>query len=209
MKTKSFFLVFTLMFSLAAASQENQTADQGLLSGDYSFLNTSPQFGMQMGTSFATGFGGTGFFSQSFAPYLQFRPGQNFAITVGSTLSTGSFAGGNPFLGAQGNTMSNRMYSTTLYALGAYQVNSRLVVTGAAWTERNNLNQTMFQPQMNPQAFNLNAHGMMIGMDYRITENLSVGAEVRMSQGGSFHNPFMHQQSSFQQRSPMHRNYPW
>lgn len=209
MKTKSIFTLFTLMISLVVMSQENQQENRGLLSDDYSFMNTSPQFGMQMGTSFATGFGGAGFFSQSFAPHLQFRPGQNLAITVGTVFSTGSFAGGNPFVGAQGEMMPDRMFSNTIYALGAYQLNPRVVITGGAWTERNNLNQMMFQPEMNPQAFNRNAHGMMIGVDYRITENFSFGAEVRMSQGGGYHNPFMYQQGPFQRRSMMHHNHPW
>jgi hypothetical protein len=49
----------------------------------------------------------------------------------------------------------------------------------------------MFGPQMNPQAFNLNAGGMMIGMDYRISERFSFGAEINVSRGYNPFNPYM------------------
>ncbi|TVQ12851.1 MAG: hypothetical protein EA361_10445 [Bacteroidetes bacterium] len=206
MKAKILFVAVLLFSSALLAAQSSDSSDSGLLSGDYSVLNSQPDFGMQFGTSFTSGFGGGSLFSQSFAPHMKFRPGQNFSLVVGSVFSTGSFGGSSPF-GFQGEAGTpDRMYSTTVYALGAYQVNSRLVITGGAWAERNNMDM-MFAPAMNPQAFDINPRGMMMGMEYKITENLRFGAEINVSQGYTPFNPYM-QQRSFQS-SPFHRRNPW
>ncbi len=206
MKAKILFITALLISSSCMYGQNQGSSDSGLLSGDYSFLNSRPDFGMQVGTSFSTGFGGGSLFTQSFAPHMQFRPGQNFSMVVGSVFSTGTFGGATPFA-LQGDAgMPDRMYSTTVYALGAYQVSPRLVITGGAWAERNNMDM-MFAPAMNPQAFDLNPRGMMMGMEYRVTDNLRVGAEINVSQGYNPFNPYM-QQGPFQ-RNPFHRRNPW
>lgn len=210
MKTK-YLLILSLFFFPALlfgqGFNQNET-DSDLLSGDYSILNSSPVFGVQMGSSFTTGFGGGSLFSQSVAPHIQFRPGQKFSLVVGSVFSTGSFGGNTPLAmqSSGGGLFPDRMYSTTVYALGAYQVNSRLVITGGAWAEKNNMGM-MFSPQMNPQAFEMNPRGMMMGMEYKITENLRFGAEINVSQGYNPFNPYR-QQGAFQ-RNPFQRNSPW
>jgi hypothetical protein len=192
-------LIFMLMFPLAVIAQ-----GQSLLSGNYGFMGSRPTFGMQMGSSFSTGFAGTGIFSQSIAPHLQFNPGKNFTLIAGSVLSTSSFGGTSSIM--QGG--NDRFLSTTVYALGAYQVNPLLTLTGGAWGERNNLNQMMQGPQMNPQAFNLNAGGMMMGLDFKITENLRFGAEVNVSRGANPFSPY-NSYSPFYTPGPFNRRPNW
>jgi hypothetical protein len=206
MKAKYLSIFLVILFPAILFSQ-NQPAEQpGLLSDDYSLFSARPTFGMQMGSTFTTGFGGN-MFTQSFAPHLQFRPGQNFSLTVGTVFSTSNFSGGTPmFMNVSGAGMPDRFLSNTVYALGAYQVNPRLTITGGAWTEQNNLN--MMQNQMNPQAFDLNARGMMMGMDLRITENLRFGAEVSISRGYNPFNPYS-SGAGYYNPNPFHRRYPW
>jgi hypothetical protein len=206
MKAIYLSIILVILFPVILFSQ-NQPAEQPeLLSDNYSLFSSRPAFGMQMGSTFSTGFGGS-MFTQSFAPHLQFRPGQNFALTVGTVFSTSNFSGGMPmFMNGSGAEMPNRFLSNTVYAFGAYQVNPRLTITGGAWTEQNNLN--MMQNQMNPQAFDLNARGMMMGMDLRITENLRFGAEVSFSRGNNPFNPYSGG-SGYYSPNPFHRRYPW
>ncbi len=206
MKTKIFLIAILLISYTAIFSQNTETTGPGLLSGDYRVMDKRFDFGMEMGSSFTTGFGGGSLFSQSFAPHIQFRPGQNFSLVVGSVFSTGSFGGNTGLSFQQGVEMPQRLYSTTVYALGAYQVNSRLVITGGAWTEKNNMNM-MFAPAMNPQAFDTNPRGMMMGMEYKITDNLRFGAQINVSQGYNPFNPYM--QSGPFQSNPFHRRSPW
>ncbi len=151
-------------------------------------------FGFQLGTSFTTAFGGSSLFSQSFAPHFQWNPAQRFSLVVGSVFSTGQFSGAGGFSPfglvpvADAGMMPQRLFSGSVYALGAYQLNERLTLTGGTWFERNNLQ--MAQPQMNPQAFNTNPRGMMVGFDYRVTENFRFGAQLNVSQGYNPFNPF-------------------
>ncbi len=204
MNSKSLILLIFLLAPLFLAAQENNDSSSELLKGKYSFLSAKPTFGLQLGSSFTTGLGGHSLFSHSVSPQVQFQPGQRFSVVVGSVFSTGSLSGGMPFASQpEGN---GRLYSNTIYAYGAYQVNSRLTLTGGAWTERNNMN-AFFTPQMNPQAFNTNARGMMFGMDFRISDNLRFGAEINVSQGPNAFSP-LYNNGPFQS-SPFHRRNPW
>ena len=199
--------VFLVILFPGMLFSQNQPAEQpGLLTDDYSIFTTRPTFGMQMGSTFTTGFGGS-LFTQSFAPHLQFQPGQNFSLMVGTIFSTSNISGGAPmFMNASGAEMPDRFLSNTMYAFGAYQLNSRLTITGGAWTEQNNLN--MMQNQMNPQAFDMNARGMMMGMDLRITENLRFGAEVSFSRGNNPFNPYSGG-AGYYSPNPFHHRHPW
>ncbi len=208
MRTKLVFFAFTLLLSGYLFSQDQNESNISLLNDNYSFMNPSTQFGMQLGSSFSTGYGG-GMFSQSIAPYLTFRPGQNFSLMVGSVLSTSSFQGGTASLGVPVSA-PNRFLSTTVYAFGAYQLNPRLTITGGAWTERNNMGAMMFNDfpgQMNPQAFNMNASGMVMGLDYKISEKFSIGAGVNISNGYNPFNPYTSPGSFY--NSPFNRRSGW
>lgn len=198
-------------------------ASPALLAQESSVFNTQSEpllnkpktdFGLQLGTSFSTGFAGSSLFSQSIAPHFQFNPTQRFSLVLGTVFSSGQLTGSGGFSPfgftpfGESPAAHQQLFSTTVYAMGAYQLNPRLTITGASWVERNNFN--MAQPQMNSQAFNFGPRGMMVGFDYRITENLSFGAQVRMSQGynqfNQFHSPF---QRGFMGTSPFSRNPIW
>jgi hypothetical protein len=209
MKLRNLVFIVALVFPMLLASQGLYNSGSGLFSNNAS--GTTPHFGMQVGSSFSTGFAGSGLFSQSIAPHLTFRPGKNFTLIAGSVLSTSSFSGGSPFMA--GSAAPDRFYSTTVYALGAYQLNPRVTLTGAAWGERNNMNAMMYGsqmgPQMNPQAFNLNAGGVMMGLDYKISENISIGAEINLSRGVNPFNPYMNNNPFRNNNSYNNRRYPW
>jgi hypothetical protein len=160
--------------------------------GQSSFTPSS-DFGVELSSSFSTGFGRSSLFSQSVAPHMQWSVSPRWKLTVGSIFTnySGNIAPFGQHAGANG------MFSTTAYAIGSYQVNPRLTFSGGSWIESNNM-KTLFEPQMNSQAFNMNNKGIMFGMDYRVTENLHFGAQVRVSSGYSpLYNPFLQRQSLF------------
>jgi hypothetical protein len=184
MKFRS-LLLFVILFSPLVL--KSQAPDTGLNTGDLSFTRKQPKIGFQMGSSFTTGYTGKGIFSNSIAPHVHFQPRKNFTFVAGSVFSTSSFSGN--FIPAT----SNRLMSTTLYASGAFQFSSKLILTGGVWGEKNNLNNVIYSPQMNPNAFNLNAGGMMMGFEYKINESMSFGAEVNFSRSNNLFNPYMNQ----------------
>lgn len=216
---KTFFLrffSFSLLLLLAATSLPAQQGS-GFQSTDKPILELpKTDFGLQFGTSFTTAFGGSSLFSQSFAPHFQWNPAQRFSLVVGSVFSTGQFSGAGGFSPfglvpvADAGMMPQRLFSGSVYALGAYQLNERLTLTGGTWFERNNLQ--MAQPQMNQQALNMSPRGMMVGFDYRVTENFRFGAQLNVSQGYNPFNPF-NQYGGFNHGlfapSPFHRNTIW
>ena len=165
----------------------------------------TPDFDLTLGSSFTTGFGGL-FSTQSISPRLSFEPGKNFNLVIGSFLSTSQLSSGGSIPGFNSqlsNGASNSFMSATFYAMGSYNVNPRFTITGGGWVERNNLNPVQYQ--MNPQAFNLNAGGMVMGMEYRISDNLKFGAQINVSRG---HNPFQtHYHRGFY-HNPVHRMFP-
>ena len=210
------FLFFALASFMLLASPALLAQESSLFHTSNEPLLTQPKtdFGLQLGTSFSTGFAGSSLFSQSIAPHFQFNPSQRFSLVLGTVFSSGQLTGSGGFSPfgytpfGESPAAHQRLFSTTVYAMGAYQLNPRLTITGAGWVERNNFN--MAQPQMNPQAFNFGPRGMMVGFDYRIIENLSFGAQVRMTQGynhfNSFNSPF---QRGFMGASPFNRNPIW
>jgi hypothetical protein len=207
MRILSVFILVVMLFSLKGFSQssysESSLFDRSKSNSSVGLFNTSPDFGMSIGSSFATGFGGS-LFTHSIAPHLRFDPAKNFSFVVGSVISSSNLGASSPFTGYGGQIMPDRFLSTTVYALGAYSVNPRLIVTGGTWVERNNFN--LMQNQMNPQALNLNAGGMMMGMEYRITDNLRFGAEINVSRG---QNPFNPYYNPAYHSNPFHRRSPW
>ncbi len=170
-------------------------------------FSSTPDLGLELGSSFSTGFGGS-LFTQSIAPNLRFSNNQNFSLILGSVISTSNTGSMMSGVGPNVSAMPDRFMSTTIYALGAYSVNPRFTITGGTWVERNNFN--MMQNQMNPQAFDLNARGMMLGMDYKITENLRFGAEISVSNGYNPFSPMNYNRNSlFHNPNPFHRRSPW
>lgn len=153
----------------------------------------TPAFGMSVGSSFTSGLNGGGLFSQSIAPYLKWNASPRWELVVGTLFLSSQFNGINtfsPFSDFQGSAqaMPQRMFSTTVYASGAYQVNDKLTLSGSTWLEHNNMPQR-FEAQMNPMAFSANGKGMMIGLDYRLGENMSLGAQISMSSGFNPYSP--------------------
>ncbi|MEE4178458.1 MAG: hypothetical protein V2I46_13210 [Bacteroides sp.] len=218
MKASNFIL--PLLFALLFLSGPQSQAQEGSLfeaPAEQHSLLPKTDFGFQLGTSFMTGFQGTSLFSQSLAPHFKWNPSQRFSMMVGSVFSTGQFSGNaasTPFGLFQGEAMygvmSQRLFSNTVYAFGAYQLSPRLTITGGSWMEHNNYQ--YFQPNMNNQAFNLNPRGVMMGFDYKISENFRFGAQFNVSQGYNPYNPFNSTgafQRGFFPTSPFQRNTPW
>lgn len=181
--------VFVLILTLTPVSAQQFNENESLFKPEPP--RQGPEFGVQAGTSFSAGSGGFNMFSQSISPHMRWNVSPRWSLTVGTVFSTASINGvnsfnNNPLMGGGFQMGPQRAFSSTAYAMGSYQLNPRLIISGGAWMEANNMSRS-FDVQMNPQAFSMGGKGMMLGMDYRITESLHFGAQVRMSSG---YNPF-------------------
>jgi hypothetical protein len=182
-----------LLGSLPLAAQQTQDSESLFATEQQ---RSNPHFGLQFGSSFTTGFGGGNLFTQTIAPNLRWDLSQRWSLTVGTIFSSTQMSGfgafypmGSAFGAGQSLASPGRLFSATTYSMGVYQVNPRLIISGGAWMEHNNM-PGLFQQQMNPQAFNMQGRGMMVGFDYQVSEGFSVGAQVRMSGGYNQFNQF-------------------
>ena len=222
MKARRFIFsaFFILMLHFSTPVDAQQGSGFSMLK-EYPFSGKTPQFGLQAGTMFTTGLMGGPAFTHSLAPSFNWDIGKRFSLEMGTILSSTHMQGHNQLFPlsphmAGGESIDvlagQRLFSNTVYASGAYQVNPRLSLTGTTWMERNHFPGM----EMNPQAFNMNPRGATFGFDYRMSENFSFGAQVGVSKGYNPFNPFY---QSFDRRNqpgnifhspaPFHKGSRW
>ena len=212
MKTISaipFALLLLLLIPLQANSQLFAP------SGSRSFLSSSStNLDLRAGTSFTTGFGGSSLFTHSIAPSLNWQASERFSVQAGTIFTSTSFSGqsantmfyGLETTGEQAFLQDN-LYGNLSFAVGHFRASENLTLMGGAYYESTNFNQ---QTQMNPQALNMNARGMLMGFDYKINDNMRIGAEFNFRSG---HSPYSYQFNPYSSqgfnRSPFDKRTDW
>ncbi len=172
--------------------------------------NTTPHFGLEVGTAFGTAGSGTSIFSHRLAPSLSWDIGKDFQLVAGTIFTSASVNGFMPQYGSSlgGQNMfgnhAMRLQSTTVYAFGVYQLNPRISISGGTWFERSHFD--MPESFLNPYFSQKNPQGMMLGLDYRVNENLRFGFEVNASRGVSPFYPTSFQHSPFNPNYHRHRS---
>ncbi len=179
---------------------------------------SSHDFSLTAGSSFSSFSGAGGMFSSSIAPRLNWDMTKDFHLEIGTIFSSSRISdmpmGLSP-MQSYGGMMPQgdvNLFSSTVYAMGAYQVSPRLSIHGATWFERTSFDMMDDMPAMNAQATGHNPQGMLLGFDYKVTENFRFGAEVNVSAGYNPYGPMNFQQSpfgGFHSPSPFHRSGRW
>lgn len=204
-------IIFGFLFSfflLTEANSQLQSSSGGGLFDNYSSVDVD----LQLGTSFTTGFGGSSFLTHNIAPSLNWNASERFSVQAGTIFSSTSFSGqmqNNMLYGMETETgqalFQDNLYRNLSYAVGYYKVNENLTFMGGAYVESSNFDQ---QLQMNSQAFNLNAKGMVMGFDYKINDNMRFGAEINFRSG---HSPYSYQYNPYSSpgfnQSPFRRSH--
>ncbi len=137
----------------------------------------------------------------SIAPNLNYMATPKLKIEVGGVFVTGN----NNFYQVPGTEMRSnflqRSTQTLFYAQGQYLLNDRLMVTGSVFKSFN----PNVSSKLNPYA--LDYKGMNIGLDYKVTKGLSVGAQIRYSNGNQ--NYFLNQNGMGLSSSYQHNVFGW
>ena len=134
-----------------------------------------------MAYSFSSaGYGGPMF---TLSPHATYPLTDRFSLSAGISVGHGSFY--NPYLAEQGGDLMLPMTRMFIYASGNYMLSERLSVNGTIYK------QVLDVPNRNPgQTYtNLDSHGGAIGFQYKITPNISFGAQIRVEEPG-FYNPY-------------------
>ncbi len=160
--------------------------------------NQSLNYDLRLGSSFTTGFGSGSFHTHSIAPSVNWAASERFTVLAGTLFTYSAFPGlqQNTMIGGFDNTyeqsfLSDNIYSNLTYTLGFYRVSENLTFMGGAYFESSNLGQNA---EMNPEAFNFNAKGMIMGFDYKISDKMRIGAEFNFRSG---HSPYYYHFSPY------------
>lgn len=191
-------ILFFLSFLLWGQQPTEETAELLANSTDYvsedfdaeeiqEFINKKKiGFQMEVGTSFGTAFGGGNFMTTYVAPHISYRVSPKFSINAGAIIAQGmgSFYSETKPYGLYG--YSTPMYPRSfVYIEGDYKVSDRLTLTGTAYKEIDVFNQ-------NPNSstnFDTDINGVIMGVDYKIRENIYIRGEIELSNG---RNPYRH-----------------
>ena len=139
------------------------------------------KFNLQTGASFSSGFGGGSLFSTYLAPSFSQDLGKKFTLSAGAVINNTTFNNTATFnQDGQLSPVSGNLTTFTLYASGSYKVNDKLTLSGSAFKTIN----PAFNARLNPDNIRMEAQGMSFGIGYQVGENVHIGAEIRMQQGG-------------------------
>ncbi|HOY30505.1 MAG TPA: hypothetical protein PKW80_01375 [Bacteroidales bacterium] len=116
------------------------------------------------------------------SPFLSYSVSPKFRLDVGASYIQGfNNSGKNEFyFGKNPSCLS-------VFARGNYLVSDKLLVSGAVY-KTFDLNQPQTS-DLNSQKRSLNNYGIMVGAEYKITENLTIGAQLNFSDRNTNYNP--------------------
>jgi hypothetical protein len=137
---------------------------------------------MEIGTTFGTTFGSGSYFGTYLSPNISYPVSKRFTLSTGGYLfnthglnnpSDGTIYPYNPFSGG--------ITRTFVYVEGAYQLNENITLTGAAYKEFNVFNTA----PSSSSGRNFNYEGFIMGVDYKLGNNVFIRGQVEISNGGS------------------------
>jgi len=177
MRIKNYiFLLFLAFLAVSGYGQqfgsnvigsENNIQSEKVITPKKAF---SPDVSVSLGSSF-TSFGrGYNAFGTYIMPEFTFPVSKKFAVKAGIGYST-LFYPNSGFENA-GTSQSFNQYGS-VYVSGIYQVTEKFTIAGTAY-KTFSLNQQT--PQANPRALDFSNEGIIMNMEYKVTDNFSINA---------------------------------
>lgn len=121
--------------------------------------------------------------SNYIAPELSYKVAPKIRLNVGLMVVSSNFAY-NKYLGFHPEQSvvfrTKPRISTLAYVSGDYLVNDRLTISGMVIRDLSNPGYNSYSPSI---------QGMSLRMDYKLTNNISIGAGMHMSQGDQWISP--------------------
>lgn len=185
---KPYIITFLLLSAVIRGFSQSRTneaffGDDSLyyLNSNEDFLSsqvkTSPQVSVEAGTMIVGGRSSESYYYIS--PGVSFQPTPSFRLNTGVQYSTGMGIV-NPIFFDRGFYIPQKTVS--IYAEGEYRFNERLHISGAAYKQESLEEGSGFFSDFGSEIY-------MIGLQYKITKNLRIGAQV-IFQDGNLYNPY-------------------
>ncbi len=143
----------------------------------------NPDVNLQLGSSFLFMGKENYGFRNYVRPGISYDLSQRFRLTTGIQFSSERYIfSGNT---SEGNLFEKPYNRVSVFASGEYLINEKVSVFGTAIKD---LNSPQFRP-MHPLAQDFNYRSLSVGMNYRLSNNIHLGAEIRFNnQSGSWFN---------------------
>jgi predicted porin len=181
----SFFLLCSVGIQAQSLTNTDGTLANDTLSSSKNVSLLSPKrmsFKLDLGVGYVGG-SNSGMYTY-LAPYLRYSLTPKLKLDVGGILCDG----------ISGMSGSYNSTSFLLFAKGNYLLTDKLTVSGTAY-KTFYPNTSLYSESINKNS--TDNYGFSLGMDYKITKNLSFGAQVIMAKGYNNNNLFQSQPSLF------------
>ncbi len=210
MKTLFFVILSVIGMSVFAANEDGLLSNTDAIGNENeNSFSLTPDFGLMLGGSFMQFQGSGSLFSQTISPTMSWQISPDFRISAGAFISNYNPGTTSSFPEISMNSeiqeygmFQNNLTSSMFFVAGAYDISSRLTITGAGWYDQNKTSMLFNNNLMH----NNDIKGMMLGLDYKFSENFRFGAEINISSG---YNPFMPINHGFHNQSGFNRFNTW
>ncbi len=193
-KIVSPFLFLLLLVSVESQAQSVSKPDSitsfshQTIKKDASLFNYKRMsFSIDMGMGFIASKYNSGAYTY-ISPYLSYMVTPRFKLDVGGILQQGFNGINKTEFGSLGGNNTNVL----LFARGNYLVSDRLIISGSVYKTFGN--NTISNSDLLKKKNALDNYGMSVGAEYKITDHLTVGAQINYSNGNN--NPFYQSQYS-------------
>lgn len=193
MMKKTFLFIIILFYSFTAFNQEQDIdyveATDSTVFRPHQNTEKSKKINAHISLDMSCAFSSGGFYGTGYniTPYMSYPVNEKISLFAGASIGRYNIYSTN-FSDENSSQMlpMTRMY---LFAGGNYRVSDKLVVSGTAYKQINDV------PNLNSESNNNNINtdlsGFSIGFNYQITPGLSIGAQFRTNSGYPAYNPFM------------------
>jgi len=173
-------------------------------------FNRNPDFNLTIGSGISTYPGGSVSLNSYIAPSMSYYVNTNLKIDIGGVFSNTNSPTPSIFPSEQSNNNFNRPSYYSIYAHGMYRIGERLMITGSVIQEKSDVpGPKPVYNYLGNNSTNLmerSFKSFSMGFNYKISDYLNIGAEVRVSDGfNPYYSPYRRHRNPF---SSSFSNYP-
>lgn len=143
--------------------------------------NTSPiDYSLTTGMSAGFGSSSQSLYNTFVSPRVGYQVNSKLHLSFGTTIATSSYQSFNTPYGDLVFSQPQNIVTSSVFINGSYQVSDKLRVFGSGFRQ---MEISGKKETVNPRAFDFNSEGIQAGFEYRLNNNMTLGAEIGIRRG--------------------------